>query len=862
MADVVQRNVLCNGAKLPTRVVAEPKPLRLDYRGGQNQNIKIELPDFIQSVFHLPDRILDLLELAAYVYCADRSITRGPKDAVEFHKWSRSFHFHVKVRDFDFWKQPKIARLLNEALSFLSGDREFVFTFQPGHRTPPADLFDRDEFALQSKPNTKIALFSGGLDSLAGVSELLANSSDNLFLISHRSSQPGTTRTQNQLVKALVEAFPNRIQHYKFYCCLTDKRAAEETQRTRMFLYSSIAVSLCSALSQQKFSIFENGITSLNFTRRQDLMNGRATRTTHPKTIHLLQQLFSEIIGHKLTIETPFVWNTKADVLESLGKSSQRHLIPSAVSCSKTFLNLEQASHCGGCSQCIDRRIATYAAGLAETDEPDVYAFDFINKAIKEGEVRTTLLDYIRQARDFAEWNPDHFCHELLNELAELVDYVGAKTEEEANTKIWELCRRHGMQTMEALNRIRNKHDKLSKKIPAGSLLKLIAEREYLKTPVSLQNKHVILTNFMNIDCLMLTAIPKELSSVLYQFRHFRPVKATTPLAFSYFETTAQNGMRVIAATPTGMGQLEAAALAHEAITTFSPKALLLVGIAGGLDKNIPLGDVVVSEQIVDYEIGKVTDGGFGPRWSVYRPDARLLAKAISWQNQNWQNYIKSRRPRGVEKPTLRSGVFLSGNKVIADEHTAGALRAVWKKAAAIDMEAAGVASVLMHLENPPAFLTFKGICDYADATKNDDWQEYSADAAAACAFSFVLEHLTPSDIRADLSRSSGATQGKVADRALRESLALAYNLSELKVLCFDIGIDWDELPQGPKSQMIVDLIQHVRRHGKFTSLVDAVNRDRDSILSAYSDSVGNPNRRLNLLRDLTPHPPGKQSSE
>jgi hypothetical protein len=484
MADVVQRNILCNGAKLPTGVVAEPKPLRLDYRRGQNQNVKIELPDFIQSVFHLPDRILDLLELAAYVYCADRSVTRGPKDAVEFHKWSRSFHFHDKVRDFDFWKQPKIAHLLNEALSFLSGDREFAFTFQPGHRTPPADLFDRDEFALQSKPNTKIALFSGGLDSLAGASELLANSSDNLFLISHRSSQPGTTRTQNQLVKALVESFPNRIQHYKFYCCLTDKRAAEETQRTRMFLYSSIAVSLCSVLSQQKFSIFENGITSLNFTRRQDLMNGRATRTTHPKTIHLLQQLFSEVIGHKLTIETPYVWKTKADVLERLGKSRQRHLIPSAVSCSKTFLNLEQASHCGGCSQCIDRRIATYAAGLAETDEPDVYAFDFINEAIKEGEVRTTLLDYIRQARDFAEWNPDHFCHELLNELAELVDYVGARTEEEANTKIWELCRRHGAQTMEALNRIRNKHDKLAKKIPAGSLLKLIAEREYLKTPV------------------------------------------------------------------------------------------------------------------------------------------------------------------------------------------------------------------------------------------------------------------------------------------------------------------------------------------------------------------------------------------
>ena len=45
------------------------------------------------------------------------------------------------------------------------------------------------------------------------------------------------------------------------------------------------------------FFIFENGITSLNFARRQDLLNGRTTRTTHPKTIHLLQRLFSEIVG-------------------------------------------------------------------------------------------------------------------------------------------------------------------------------------------------------------------------------------------------------------------------------------------------------------------------------------------------------------------------------------------------------------------------------------------------------------------------------------------------------------------------------------------------------------------------------------
>ena len=304
---------------------------------------------------------------------------------------------------------------------------------------------------------------------------------------------------------------------------------------------------------------------------------------------------------------------------------------------------------------------------------------------------------------------------------------------------------------------------------------------------------------------------------------------------FPYYETTAPNGLKVVAGMPTGMGALAAASLAQEAIAMFQPKAVLLVGITGGMDRDIPLGDVVVSEQIVDYELGKITEDGFSPRWSVYRPDARLLAKAKAWPSQSWQDYVRVARPTGPGRPALHSGVYLSGSKVIADEQTAGALRSVWRKAAAVEMEASGVASVLWHMERPPAFLVFKSVCDYADSKKNDAWQAYAADTAASCAFSFVLAHLGPSDVVTPRPRQHAEhSPAQQHDRALRESLALAYNLSELRVLSFDIGVDWEELPSGPKSQMIVELIQYVRRRGRFEMLVKVVNRDRDNILSAF----------------------------
>ena len=72
----------------------------------------------------------------------------------------------------------------------------------------------------------------------------------------------------------------------------------------------------------------------------------------------------------------------------------------------------------------------------------------------------------------------------LFGSISEMVDYVGAANDEEAYNRIAELCRRHGKQVMNAIAKIREKHDRLEEKITKGSLLSLIAEREYLKTPV------------------------------------------------------------------------------------------------------------------------------------------------------------------------------------------------------------------------------------------------------------------------------------------------------------------------------------------------------------------------------------------
>ena len=341
----------------------------------------------------------------------------------------------------------------------MSGDQAYYFTFQPGHSTPSDGLYNNEAFQFEHRQNAKVILFSGGLDSIAGIVSDLENSDDQLCLISHRSRQPRTAKTQDGLIEALNLHYPGRLKYYKFYCSLHKTTRKEETQRTRSFLYTAIASALSCTFSQQEIFVYENGITSINFPTRQDQMNARSSRTTHPKTMDLLESLFAEIYQPKIRIATPFLWKTKTDIFQILSEVKRKDLITSTVSCSQTFRHTGQATHCGGCSQCIDRKFASYGSELDDVDDAGIYTFDFIKENIERDEVETTLIDYIRQARHFASLNIADFHFQMFSELVDLIDYIPGGNEQEKVKKVWKLCHRHGKQVSAAIHRIQAIYD-------------------------------------------------------------------------------------------------------------------------------------------------------------------------------------------------------------------------------------------------------------------------------------------------------------------------------------------------------------------------------------------------------------------
>lgn len=187
------------------------------------------------------------------------------------------------------------------------------------------------------------------------------------------------------------------------------------------------------------------------------------------------------IADRAITIPLPFLYKTKSDIIKKL-RELEPNFLSSAVSCTRTFQTQGQATHCGQCFQCIDRRIAAHAADAENLDHRGLYTYDVISNKVEDRETRTTLVDYIRQGLSFSDNSAASFEDEYLTELAELLDYIDpGRTDGEKVDKMWGLFNHHGKQVKTGLTKMRALYDDLSQPIQEHSILDIISSREYLK---------------------------------------------------------------------------------------------------------------------------------------------------------------------------------------------------------------------------------------------------------------------------------------------------------------------------------------------------------------------------------------------
>jgi nucleoside phosphorylase len=250
-----------------------------------------------------------------------------------------------------------------------------------------------------------------------------------------------------------------------------------------------------------------------------------------------------------------------------------------------------------------------------------------------------------------------------------------------------------------------------------------------------------------SVDFLIVTALPVERDAVLRLLESEPLQQEGSPTYYlATIQAAAHDGTYTVAVTMLPeMGNIEAAQRTGQAIYDLAPAYVLMVGIAGGVQGRVNLGDVIVSTQIVYYEPAKMTPTGNALRPSSVLTDRLLLDRAQNYQEPSWRDLISVPRPSRRGRKTARAeqsevsfGAIAVGEKVIADQLAMDQLASIHAKFIGVEMESYGVALAAASSAHRPRCLTIRGVCDFADASKNDTWHRYAAESAAAFTVGFL----------------------------------------------------------------------------------------------------------------------------
>lgn len=200
------------------------------------------------------------------------------------------------------------------------------------------------------------------------------------------------------------------------------------------------------------------------------------------------------------------------------------------------------------------------------------------------------------------------------------------------------------------------------------------------------------------------------------------------------------------------MGNDEAAVATTQMIQRWQPHSVIMMGIAGGVRGKVSLGDVVVANYAHYYEAAKQTPHGEQRRPLQFSSDRLLYGRALAYEASEWKGDINIPRPGAEETklPDAHFGAIGCGEKVIADAEALAQLLRECPKMIAVAMEGAGVARAATNHASKPRFLEVRGISDYADPQKDDDWHSFAAAATAAFTVGFLRSRPIPPLTQAD----------------------------------------------------------------------------------------------------------------
>ena len=185
----------------------------------------------------------------------------------------------------------------------------------------------------------------------------------------------------------------------------------------------------------------------------------------------------------------------------------------------------------------------------------------------------------------------------------------------------------------------------------------------------------------------------------------------TLEFAKNRYYTTTYKGMELVIAY-SKIGKVNASLTATTLIEKFGAEQLLFSGVAGALNPNLRIGDVLVATALAQHDLDITAFGhphGYVPEGSVY-VDTDASLRALAHKVAKAQNII------------LQEGIIATGDQFICDGVKKEWIHTTFK-ADATEMEGASVAVVCDALKIP--FCVLRAISDAADMDAGFSFDEF-----------------------------------------------------------------------------------------------------------------------------------------
>ncbi len=217
--------------------------------------------------------------------------------------------------------------------------------------------------------------------------------------------------------------------------------------------------------------------------------------------------------------------------------------------------------------------------------------------------------------------------------------------------------------------------------------------------------------------------------------------------------------LKVVYKTPDEAGNLTALSLTQTMIRDFKPQYIAMTGIAGGFKDNVKLGDVVIVRHSFDWQQGKYEGNKFLQRAEPFIIDKSLKhtikEKFLDDFNDNKfsieemtndfddiKKINELKQNENIQSFCFRFGPFATGSAVVASERKGKTILEQHDKSGGLDMEIYAIYKAAYESNIGTKAIAIKGIVDYVDEDKGDDWHEFASYASAKTLYKLFMEYI------------------------------------------------------------------------------------------------------------------------